>query len=1147
MSDQGFYCPRCETSVAVQDVVTFIHFPADDENIVRLLAAELNVIACEVCRVPLTLVPDLTVVWSNEKRVAILRPDGTSSDEVHGMSQLTSDGYRIDQVADLPQLRSKVYKWLRSYSNPRLKIVSDPERMSQLSRSDQIALMSPLMLRAWRAGFDGRIPLYFEGEPDERAREDTYSYVLHEHIRRIAQQMVDGNCIAELPAKLRHAVPTPCVTEGVLRDLDRFSRRPAQDPLDRESFENGFLDAVTYAYCALYGPGCDRIGDQIARYVLSAVGRFPEAPHDSLLAALLQPEIICPILPFEAFWELAEKSLRTGAGGSALFSSVADRYGLADAYSDALEGVSFAGVDAAAADRIYVGMLACLRELYPLPIAEEKLEEFGASVFFATRVVLTAAGLTRAESFIHEVIDYVGYHGAAFAVAATEAASMFLNASHPAAAQRLLYLVTDQVVIPRDDLPLSVLATVGRVMARWAGNHTQMRSEALLLLSLVRAVAHQAGAEVDAIDHTRAVLLRSEGQFEEALSLINDLVRRHPSSQRLYTLGETLRQIGQLEEAGKVFTNALDADAAPGMHTCNILVSRARTLGLRGKDDAAAQDIRRALEIATDGGHSYEVKVSSESLYLRPTKADLQEFVQKCRAVVHQTVAQPIDRSQPETPIVALVASLDDHLRCGELEQASKLIARHERIFDWPDTVLPWQLHYAAARVYGHRDDATRRRLHTRMAARLMFDVLPSGRSGVHAMSWLNDKDEFQRYLVDWTIRDIRAGLTNPESLVWAYEISNGLEISAKFGHGLPDEAALVDTITHTLGEREVIFFLDGHDELYLAHLRQDATVALLDFAAPLAAVSQAADELRAALRRANPAALQRLDDRSARWRQISTQLGILLKPVLGKRVVFLPGRTMTGLPLHLLPIGEGEMLLDAVEVSFCPNFSVLLKSSELEAGGDGATVVAVPKAGDSEEFVSRLSQAKDRIVHHLEARHREVSVLEGEAADVGSVVRAIQASQAAVMLCHGTRAGRNAGYGVCVSAAGQLPPQLLPASEIPTMERFILSWLNLNALQSSAPLVVSIACSSGQTVIGSGGVRLGLEQALLGLSTRAIISPLWDVDQEPALVWVAEFLRLMSAETMSIPAAYQAATIAVRDQYPHWYQWGAFTLTGNV
>jgi hypothetical protein len=41
----------------------------------------------------------------------------------------------------------------------------------------------------------------------------------------------------------------------------------------------------------------------------------------------------------------------------------------------------------------------------------------------------------------------------------------------------------------------------------------------------------------------------------------------------------------------------------------------------------------------------------------------------------------------------------------------------------------------------------------------------------------------------------------------------------------------------------------------------------------------------------------------------------------------------------------------------------------------------------------------------------------------------------------------------------------------------------------------------------GAGWRELGLEQSLFAGETRAIVSPLWDVDQDAALAWVDVFL----------------------------------------
>lgn len=156
-------------------------------------------------------------------------------------------------------------------------------------------------------------------------------------------------------------------------------------------------------------------------------------------------------------------------------------------------------------------------------------------------------------------------------------------------------------------------------------------------------------------------------------------------------------------------------------------------------------------------------------------------------------------------------------------------------------------------------------------------------------------------------------------------------------------------------------------------------------------------------------------------------------------------------------------------------------------------------------------------------------------------------AGDEAYFLCHGADGGRQAGFALCVSDGVSLPPSALAIDAVPELKRFTLDWLDLEALQAAPWLLVSMACSTGRTVVDSGGSRLGMEQALLARGTSAIVSPQWDIDQVAALSWLGAFGARAAEDDPSIAARVSRATIATREQFGHWYFWGPFTLTGSL
>jgi CHAT domain-containing protein len=96
--------------------------------------------------------------------------------------------------------------------------------------------------------------------------------------------------------------------------------------------------------------------------------------------------------------------------------------------------------------------------------------------------------------------------------------------------------------------------------------------------------------------------------------------------------------------------------------------------------------------------------------------------------------------------------------------------------------------------------------------------------------------------------------------------------------------------------------------------------------------------------------------------------------------------------------------------------------------------------------------------------------------------------------------------------------------------------------------MVLSIACSSGQTVVSRGGVRFGLEQSFFASGTRVILSPLWDIDQTAGLAFVNILYDLkLSGPSMNSARTFQKACFDLRTDFSHPYFWGAFFFNGSL
>lgn len=202
--------------------------------------------------------------------------------------------------------------------------------------------------------------------------------------------------------------------------------------------------------------------------------------------------------------------------------------------------------------------------------------------------------------------------------------------------------------------------------------------------------------------------------------------------------------------------------------------------------------------------------------------------------------------------------------------------------------------------------------------------------------------------------------------------------------------------------------------------------------------------------------------------------------------------------------------------------------------------VVCVTAQKDSEPFRQTALEAAARMVKLLQ-EHGGVKYFKQEEGNHPAIREAMKTAAEIVFLCHGTTAGLEGGYGICVADEGDLPPRVLSVEEFPDHRNFILSWPDI---EEAPDVVASIACSSGVTEIGRGGVRFGLEQSLFSGGTRTIVSPLWDVEQRSALSWMERFYANRFAHTdWTMGQAYQHTCLEMRDQYGHFFFWGPFAM----
>jgi tetratricopeptide (TPR) repeat protein len=658
----------------------------------------------------------------------------------------------------------------------------------------------------------------------------------------------------------------------------------------------------------------------------------------------------------------------------------------------------------------------------------------------------------------------------------------------------------------------------------------------------------------------RAIIYRQMGKYGKSISLLLAEAKSRPEDDSLqHTLAVLYLNINRYAEALNYIEKALSSRAAriDKRLQASYLVTRAMVRWRLGDAEEGVADLMHASDILPPASATLTRRIACAALEFYPASGAARAFVEKCKAQLAEALREEDFKFDPSQHITFLFQLGKRLVREGDARAAQDLLERERRWLDDDGVDFPWQLYHLRGLIAYGLGEYEETWGHLKAALERLERDVPVAEDAAFATFWMQDKESFQMELASVCLDLFERGHLGTAELLGVYEFMNGKEISARVERraeaaATPVSERLAAAVRAGAGSKAFVFFEAGEK---IAVLCVPLDGGRAEFVEGLTLSTPEVVSVRrltqAAFKTANPADLSRLDAQLAPWRALAARLGESLAPYLSgcERVCFLPGRAFTGLPLHLLQLPGGAPLLERMPVVYAPNFSVLLTATRRADASDvrAGTVVTVMKRTEPRHFVERAYSVSDRLVALL-GGGGAARWLKGAEADHESVRAALAVSSEAVFICHGTTAGPEKGYGICIADGGDLPPSLLPVSELPELGRFILTWQDIDGLARSPELFVSVACSTGVTEVAGGGVRFGLEQSLFGTGTRQIVSPLWDVEQESALRWLEHFFGARAAHPeWAVDEAFRHAGLSLSREFNHPYFWGAFILNGSA
>jgi CHAT domain-containing protein len=221
--------------------------------------------------------------------------------------------------------------------------------------------------------------------------------------------------------------------------------------------------------------------------------------------------------------------------------------------------------------------------------------------------------------------------------------------------------------------------------------------------------------------------------------------------------------------------------------------------------------------------------------------------------------------------------------------------------------------------------------------------------------------------------------------------------------------------------------------------------------------------------------------------------------------------------PFHALFDGR-EHVIDTTDVSYAPSASIYLLCLQRESRRDGGSlIVGVPD--------ERAPLIADE-VRAVAAQLPGAEVLLGAEASVAALRSRAPAASVIHIATHGRFRRDNPLF-----------------SGIRLADSF-LTLHDLNSLRLSADLVTLSGCGTGLNVVAAGDELRGLVRGLLGAGARSLLVTLWDIYDESTAEFMTRFYTALHSG-LNKAAAVRAASLGLRQAYPHPYYWAPFVLVG--
>ena len=203
--------------------------------------------------------------------------------------------------------------------------------------------------------------------------------------------------------------------------------------------------------------------------------------------------------------------------------------------------------------------------------------------------------------------------------------------------------------------------------------------------------------------------------------------------------------------------------------------------------------------------------------------------------------------------------------------------------------------------------------------------------------------------------------------------------------------------------------------------------------------------------------------------------------------VIFIEDHSSGHVPWHVI-VGP------LTSVSYAQSWSMLLRSAAAPSREAlrGLSVIVVPRQNEHERIVHPFTTMQDELEKVASQARMQFLSAERGRADRATILNILGDSYFAVLACHGVYLQSENEVALLVAEDGRLPSYWLPKRTGGMNNPHRLSWRDIARARHTAPVVASVACSSGAGYFAGLGERLGLFREFSRTGSRTLIAPRW-------------------------------------------------------